>query len=90
MDNQKKQFKQWEASEVSKRISATEMFAINHGFEEWNKPTVADFWLSKRKEELQEIREQIEEFLSGAASSNKTQVRAIFNKFFNENEGNER
>lgn len=61
-DNIKEQLKEeWENSEVSKRITSTECFAINHHFEEWNKPTVLDFWLSKIDELLKSQRESLVE-----------------------------
>lgn len=34
---------EWENSELSKRITATELFAINHGFEQWEGKTISDF-----------------------------------------------
>ena len=39
--------KEFEESEVCQRITSTESFAINHGFEQWHKQTVSDWWLSK-------------------------------------------
>ena len=50
----------WNESEVSKRISSTEMFAINHGFEEWTKPNVLDFLRDSHLKYLTSKRKELE------------------------------
>jgi hypothetical protein len=51
--------KEWEESEVCKRITATEMFAINHGFTEWYRPTVLDWWLEKLAKQQEEFMNKV-------------------------------
>ena len=53
--------KEWEESEVAKRIISSEMLAINHGAPQWNKPTLVDWWLKKLADREKELVEKIQE-----------------------------
>lgn len=47
MFNEEKLKKDWQNSEVAKRIETTELFAITHGFPQWTKMNLVDWWLAK-------------------------------------------
>lgn len=60
METNKEQWKEeWANSEVAKRIESVELFAINHGFPQWNKPTVTDFIEKQVNLAVEEERERI-------------------------------
>ncbi len=63
--------KEWEESELNKRISTTEMFAINHGFPEWHAQTISEWWLSKLSQAVQEERERIVREIEGMKGLSK-------------------
>lgn len=53
--------KEWEDSELSKRVTSTEMFAINHGFPEWKGQNVSSFLFQSLLEYNEKIKEEQKE-----------------------------